>query len=313
MNEMIYYLMSYNNIKKRVLIILMNDRVNALISDLSGYASGSITINYYHHPHTQVYNNMERPNINRTPENYYSYIPNTTRIPIDRIAPQSFYPPVNQTPPLETTNRTISSRDPIPPAPRPPISNRRSSIFTSTLPPISPPPILPRYSTIPPPPGVLPPRNPRQPRGASPNDIMVGSIRPSSIRPIVPPRLSAINSNNVIPIHIELSDSGGILNGNDIFSDINTLGALATSLANIDALTIEGLTLGEIIDRTQTNLYQDLKDESSDEVKCHICNEDYTDLDICRKNNICGHFFHQSCIDNWYSRKKKCPICNQLI
>lgn len=123
------------------------------------------------------------------------------------------------------------------------------------------------------------------------------------------------NSNNVIPIHIELTDSisGSSINNGDIFSDIDTLSALATSLANIDALTIDGLTVNEIIDKTETCLYKDLKDDNPDEIKCHICNEDYTDLDICRKNKICGHFFHQHCIDNWYSNKKKCPICNQYI
>ena len=46
---------------------------------------------------------------------------------------------------------------------------------------------------------------------------------------------------------------------------------------------------------------------------CAICNENYSTNKICRKNNKCGHYFHQKCIDTWYSENNKCPQCNQLI
>ena len=39
--------------------------------------------------------------------------------------------------------------------------------------------------------------------------------------------------------------------------------------------------------------------------------EEYNDNSIYRKNISCGHYFHQGCIDTWYSEKNKCPICNQ--
>ena len=47
--------------------------------------------------------------------------------------------------------------------------------------------------------------------------------------------------------------------------------------------------------------------------KCHICNEFYKENDICRKVIKCEHYFHQSCIDTWFSENNKCPICNQIV
>ena len=49
------------------------------------------------------------------------------------------------------------------------------------------------------------------------------------------------------------------------------------------------------------------------ESKCHICNEEYTMYDICRKIENCGHYYHSDCIDNWFINNKNCPICNQNV
>ena len=310
----------------------MEQAFESFISDLSGFVYESLTINYYHEPRTTIYHMNERQ-----PSPPSTVGINSTQVPSGRVATSSFYPPANQTDVLgqspTRTNRTYVSQSNttrVPISRRPiPIqssyieSNRRSSTFgtaplnyTSSgswpVPPFNLPPpsaiepIRARNYTLPPPPGV-------------------NTSRTTNIMPRVQSRLPSTrvpqnniplrNRSNIIPIHIELTDniSGTRINGSDIFSDIDTLSALATSLANLDALTIEGLTVNETIEKTETSLYQNLKENSPDEVKCHICNEEYDDLDICRKNKLCNHFFHQSCIDNWYSRNKKCPICNQYI
>ena len=46
---------------------------------------------------------------------------------------------------------------------------------------------------------------------------------------------------------------------------------------------------------------------------CTICRQQFNDRSIIRKINVCGHYFHQGCIDTWYSEKYKCPICNQDV
>ena len=49
------------------------------------------------------------------------------------------------------------------------------------------------------------------------------------------------------------------------------------------------------------------------DTKCNICNIEYSKYDICRKNNDCGHFYHQQCIDTWFINNDICPICSTSI
>ena len=81
---------------------------------------------------------------------------------------------------------------------------------------------------------------------------------------------------------------------------------LATSIPTNNT-TNTGLSLTVINNNTTIFINNDTNQ------KCHICNEEHKDNDICRKNLKCGHFFHQSCIDTWYSENSKCPICDQEI
>ena len=68
-----------------------------------------------------------------------------------------------------------------------------------------------------------------------------------------------------------------------------------------------GLSLTRINNNTEVFINNDTSQ------KCHICNELYKVNDICRKVLKCGHYFHQSCIDTWFSENNKCPICNQAV
>ena len=45
------------------------------------------------------------------------------------------------------------------------------------------------------------------------------------------------------------------------------------------------------------------------ENSCSICNEQLEINDIIRKINSCNHYFHQKCIDTWFSDNSTCPIC----
>ena len=56
-----------------------------------------------------------------------------------------------------------------------------------------------------------------------------------------------------------------------------------------------------------------IDDNNIDDGKCPICNEKYETNNICRRNKMCGHYFHQKCIDLWVSDKNICPECNQKI
>ena len=67
-----------------------------------------------------------------------------------------------------------------------------------------------------------------------------------------------------------------------------------------------GVTLNEI--RTNTELHT-IDSESEREETCSICRGDYSDNNIVRIINVCDHKFHSSCLDNWLSRNRTCPLC----
>ena len=51
------------------------------------------------------------------------------------------------------------------------------------------------------------------------------------------------------------------------------------------------------------------QDIQSKNEKCVFCQENFTDIDKCRKLN-CKHVFHTDCIDEWLEHQNyKCPCC----
>ena len=40
---------------------------------------------------------------------------------------------------------------------------------------------------------------------------------------------------------------------------------------------------------------------------CSICRESYSDNNIIRKINRCGHHFHCACLDTWLNTNATCP------
>ena len=49
------------------------------------------------------------------------------------------------------------------------------------------------------------------------------------------------------------------------------------------------------------------------EETCTICQDDIETNTQTRKINACGHVFHKSCIDLWFERNVKCPVCRHDI
>jgi hypothetical protein len=47
---------------------------------------------------------------------------------------------------------------------------------------------------------------------------------------------------------------------------------------------------------------------------CTICQDDFLEENTeIRKITACGHFFHKSCIDEWFERNVRCPVCRHDI
>lgn len=76
------------------------------------------------------------------------------------------------------------------------------------------------------------------------------------------------------------------------------------------------------LDRTLVKTFEDLKKETEEEnknegngekdeketVECPICLSNFAEKDKIRELP-CKHFFHMECIDEWYKKNSKCPLC----
>lgn len=49
--------------------------------------------------------------------------------------------------------------------------------------------------------------------------------------------------------------------------------------------------------------------QGSGENQCPICLIDFEEKDELRKLPECSHYFHQSCVDEWFKRNHTCPLC----
>lgn len=80
------------------------------------------------------------------------------------------------------------------------------------------------------------------------------------------------------------------------------------------------LTLSQIAQHTtlevyhsSTNQENEMVLEEENQVQCAICHCDIHQGSIVRKLNVCGHYFHQGCIDTWLVNQNSCPICRRSI
>ena len=49
--------------------------------------------------------------------------------------------------------------------------------------------------------------------------------------------------------------------------------------------------------------------EESESLNCSICQDSINNNDIIRCIKLCNHKFHINCIDKWFEKNTKCPIC----
>lgn len=87
--------------------------------------------------------------------------------------------------------------------------------------------------------------------------------------------------------------------------------ALLRSLANEHTSGTDtiGLSKEEIANDTSTFTYWRTP---GDDDQCAICLESFDDADELRTLR-CGHYFHVTCIDEWFSRSKQCVTCRQSV
>lgn len=75
----------------------------------------------------------------------------------------------------------------------------------------------------------------------------------------------------------------------------------------IDNLPQRGSSINSLLDSTSLSLASQIMNNEND--TCAICRQVYNNDDIVRKINICGHFFHSECIEQWLRNNNNCPVC----
>lgn len=66
-------------------------------------------------------------------------------------------------------------------------------------------------------------------------------------------------------------------------------------------------------DEVQNGTQIFISSETNHESICSICHNAIERGDTVRQITNCGHFFHQTCIDRWFSQSNTCPICRECI
>jgi hypothetical protein len=90
--------------------------------------------------------------------------------------------------------------------------------------------------------------------------------------------------------------------------DIQVVFGIDTQNNNTNVPTMTGLTMDELNQFTSLFIYN----LETSEI-CTICRNNFTNQEICRKINNCGHLFHQNCVDSWLVRNHTCPMCRHNV
>ena len=114
------------------------------------------------------------------------------------------------------------------------------------------------------------------------------------------------------------SDSGSVRPDNSLISLRQSQSSLSVS-STMSRMNPDGLIAGKykasqvFPDKSYYDvkkIFLRLKNRKYYTKTCSICFENFKDEDQCRLLS-CFHVFHMECIDDWFTRFPKCPLCNK--
>lgn len=44
---------------------------------------------------------------------------------------------------------------------------------------------------------------------------------------------------------------------------------------------------------------------------CSVCQDDFASMQRVKILTVCGHEYHDTCINKWLENEKRCPVCNK--
>ena len=124
--------------------------------------------------------------------------------------------------------------------------------------------------------------------------------------PILVPPSSADPIPSLVPAPARLEPSSTL--ANSIFDT-----ALVRALLNLNSYDLESVIVRptqQQIDRATTLRAAVAADESE---SCSVCQERYTEGQALRVIHHCHHQFHKDCVDRWFERNVRCPVCRHDV
>ena len=147
---------------------------------------------------------------------------------------------------------------------------------------------------------------------------------------------TSTNNSGQLPnlgiIEIEPLVASATINFNDFQSNTieNISNSISEEINNLyNSITLDGINTGrriimqrdinfqnrnESVPLSQLNSKSQLISIRSNNIdnyneNCSICSSPIIEDNIIRKINECNHYFHQECVDRWFSNNSTCPIC----
>jgi hypothetical protein len=155
------------------------------------------------------------------------------------------------------------------------------------------------------------------------NENLFGSDMANVFRNYInPSRIRIRHVNNARPIRTLVGRpifTFGNINSNG-FNHINSINSIndnteifvyspenntTTNLSDVEEIE-EGEVVEERMCENETNRVENQN-------ICAICQEEFQENSICRRLNICNHYFHHRCIDGWLNTHSNCPLCRQEL
>jgi hypothetical protein len=196
------------------------------------------------------------------------------------------------------------------------IFNRNQQLYTQWQQPPQPP----NY----PPPNYPPPTHPQQPnRYPSPprsqphsqprSPPLSQQSSQSTTTPSVVQRLASnpltYYTHNTLPLFTFELDDYQYLTQQNISNNATSL--IRELLRTYQVPTQESVLVTPTTEQinSATVLRQAVSNDEESDISCSICQDSYTEGQAIRTISHCNHSFHKSCIDPWFQRNVRCPVC----
>jgi len=122
------------------------------------------------------------------------------------------------------------------------------------------------------------------------------------------------HSSDYVPIRHRMRDDMEVIGMNQLLVElIRGMGTGTHITARASQATGQQFEDVPVLPTQQQINENTTRQHLSEESMCSICQDAMPINQMVRSLNFCGHSFHISCIDQWFSQNVHCPICRHDI